>query len=115
MTSQVIRHEGAKVTTVAARIGRLSLAPDVHSDRRVRQDKRTAPLPWLVTRIDARPVPQTAGRGFGGWPPNLNDKASDMTKSTRGAPPLDSRTCDTGVKITPPTHAGPATTTPTTR
>jgi hypothetical protein len=37
----------------------------------------------------------------------------DMTKSTRGFPRSDSRTRASAVKITPATHSGPVTTTPT--
>jgi hypothetical protein len=39
----------------------------------------------------------------------------DMTKRTRGYPRSDSGTRDTGVKITPPTHSAPVTTTHSTR
>lgn len=39
--------------------------------------------------------------------------SADMAKRTRGYPGSDSGTRDTGVKITPPTHSDPVTTTRT--
>lgn len=108
MTSHVIRHEGAKVTTVAARIDRLGLAPDDHSD---------AETEWRHPDIGLAPLKfQGGSTPWSGARSTLNPyEGADMAKNTWGTPPLDSRTCDTGVKITPPTHAGPVTTTQTTR
>ena len=92
---------------------RLCLAPDVHSGIWGTTANRTAPLPRLVTGIDAEPVPATVPKDFPGWPtPNCHEGV-DMQKSTRGCAPSDSRPSVSGVTITPPTHAGPVTTTRT--
>ena len=98
---------------MVTRKGRLCLAPDDYSVIRCSQANRTAPLPRLVTGIDAEPVPETVAYDFSGWPtPNCHEGV-DMQKSTRGYDPVDSRPSDSGVKITPPTHAAPVTTTRT--
>jgi len=95
---------------VVTRKGRLCLAPDDYSVIRCSQANRTAPLPRLVTGIDAEPVPQTVPTDFGGWPTHKR-QGVDMQKSTRGCAPADSRPSVSGVKITPPMHAGPVTST----
>ena len=97
---------------MVTRKGRLCLAPDDHSGIWGTQANRTAPLPRLVTGIDAEPVPQTVPTDFGGRP-TPHREGVDMQKSTRGYDPVDSRPSDSGVKITPPTHAAPVTTTRT--
>lgn len=48
--------------------GRLCLAPDDYSGSGCAQANRTAPLPRLVTGIDAEPVPQTVAYDFYGRP-----------------------------------------------
>lgn len=94
------------------RKSRLCLAPDDYSGSRCPQANRTAPLPWLVTGIDAEPVPATVPEDFTGWPTH-NSEGVDMQKSTRGPAPADSRPDVSGVTITPPMHAAPVTTTRT--
>lgn len=89
---------------------RLCYAPDDHSGFWGTTANRTAPLPRLVTGIDAEPVPQTVPTDFYGWPTH-NRQGVDMQKSTRGCVPADSRPSVSGVMITPPTYAGPVTTT----
>lgn len=98
---------------MTGRTARLGLAPDDHSGHWGAQTNRTAPLPRLVTGIDARPVPQTVPTDFRGWPTHNSHEGADMQQSTRGPDPVDSRPRSSGVKITPPTHAGPVTTTHT--
>lgn len=95
-----------------SRKGRLCLAPDDYSGSRCSQANRTAPLPRLVTGIDAEPVPATVPTDFTGWPTPTR-QGVDMQKSTRGPAPADSRPDVSGVKITPPMHAAPVTTTRT--
>lgn len=96
-----------------SRKGRLCLAPDDYSGSRCSQaNSRTAPLPWLVTGIDAEPVPQTVPYDFYGRPTPPREGV-DMQKSTRGSAPADSRPDVSGVNITPPMHAAPVTTTRT--
>lgn len=85
--------------------GRLGLAPDDSSVACRHKTIGTAPV--------VVPLRQTAGTGAG---PTLNsDEGADMAQSTRGPDPSDRVTRNSGVKITPPMHAGPVTTTPTTR
>jgi hypothetical protein len=93
---------------------RLRLAPDDHSGS-VGADKtiETVPLPWLVTRIDAGPVPETVCEDFPARPTLHSDEGADMAKSTRGPNPVDSQTHDSGVNITPLASSGPVTTTHT--
>lgn len=98
---------------MTGRTSRLGLAPDDHSGQRCAQTNRTAPLPRLVTGIDARPVPQTVPEDSYGRPTLPSHEGADMAKRTRGSCPADSRPRSSGVKITPPTHAGPVTTTHT--
>lgn len=93
---------------------RLCLAPDDQSGSEGAQRNRTASLPRLVTGIDARPVPQTVANDFYGRPTHNYDEGADMAKRTRGPDPVDSRPSVSGEMITPPTHAGPVTTTSTT-
>ena len=95
---------------MVTRKSRLCLAPDDHSGIWGTQANRTAPLPRLVTGIDAEPVPQTVPEDFYGRP-TPNRQGVDMQKSTRGCAPADSRPSVSGVKITPPMHAGPVTST----
>ena len=91
---------------------RLRLAPDDHSGLIVRQDNRTVPLPWLVTRIDAGPVPETVCEDFPARPTHNTHEGADMAKSTRGSVPSDRQTHGSGVNITPLASSGPVTTTP---
>ena len=91
---------------------RLCLAPDDQSGSWGTTANRTAPLPRLVTGIDAEPVPQTVTYDFYGRPTHSR-QGVDMQKSTRGPAPADSRPGVSGEMITPPTHAGPVTTTRT--
>jgi len=97
---------------VASSTSRLCLAPDVRSDAWGTKANGTAPLPRLVTGIDAEPVPETVAYDFSGRPTHHREGA-DMQKSTRGRAPADSRPSVSGVIITPPTYAGPVTTTHT--
>jgi len=97
---------------VATSPSRLSLAPDDHSGSWGTTASRTAPLPRLPTGIDAEPVPATVPTDFTGWPTHRLEGV-DMQKSTRGPAPADSRPDVSGVKITPPMHAAPVTTTHT--
>ena len=92
---------------------RLCLAPDVHSDAWSTTANGTAPLPRLVTGIDAEPVPATVPKDFPGWPTHNSNEGADKKQSTRGYDPADSRPDVSGVKITPPMHAAPVTTTRT--
>lgn len=96
---------------MTGRTSRLGLAPDDHSGQRCAQTNRTAPLPRLVTGIDARPVPQTVPEELPWLANTQRYEGADMQQSTRGPDPADSRPRSSGVKITPPTHAGPVTTT----
>jgi len=98
---------------VVTRKGRLCLAPDDYSVIGCRQANRTAPLPRLVTGIDARPVPQAVPEELSRLANTHPHEGVDMQQSTRGSAPVDSRPRSSGVKITPPTHAGPVTTTHT--
>jgi hypothetical protein len=97
---------------MAASTSRLRLAPDDHSGLIVRQGIKTAPLPWLVTRIDAGPVRQTVCEDFCSRPTLNGYEGADMAESTRGPDPVDRWTRISGVNITPPMHTGPVTTTP---
>ena len=92
---------------------RLCLAPDDQSGSWGTTANRTAPLPRLVTGIDAEPVPQTVASDFYGRPTHNSNEGADMQKSTRGPIPADSRPSVSGEMITPPTYAGPVTTTRT--
>lgn len=91
---------------------RLGLAPDVQSGHWGTTANRTAPLPRLVTGIDAEPVPQTVSRDFYGRPTPLREGV-DVQKSTRGPAPVDSRPGVSGVITTSPTYAGSVPTTHT--
>lgn len=93
---------------------RLCLAPDDHSGSEGAQRNRTASLPRLVTGIDARPVPQAVAPDSYGRPTTHSNEGADMAKRTRGPDLVDSRPSVSGEMITPPTHAGPVTTTSTT-
>jgi len=61
---------------VAESTSRLCLAPDVHSGIWGTTANGTAPLPRLVTGIDAEPVPQTVPTDFGGRPTHNAMKVS---------------------------------------
>ena len=93
---------------MATQKSRLCLAPDDHSGIWGTQANRTAPLPRLVTGINAEPVPQTVPNDFYGRPTHRLEGV-DMKQSTRGRAPADSRPDVSGVKITPPMHAAPVT------
>lgn len=83
--------------------GRLGLAPDDSSVACRHKTIGTAPV--------VIPLRQTAGTGAG---PTHNDhEGADMAKRTRGPDPSDRLTRDSGVKITPPTHSAPVTSTVT--
>lgn len=112
MTSRMNQHVDQGGGQLVTQTSRLCLAPDDHSGIWGTQANRTAPLPWLVTRINARPVPQTVAKDFYGWPTHTR-QGVDMQKSTRGPDLVDSRPDVSGVKITPPMYAAPVTTTHT--
>lgn len=96
-----------------ASTGRLSLASDIQSVARLgggrTPTKSEAPAATLV----AVPVCEAGTRGLTTPHTRAANEGVDMTKRTRGYPGSDSGTRDTGVKITPPTHSDPVTTTPT--
>lgn len=84
--------------------GRLSTAPDDHSDR-VAADKTIGTAPVVVQ------MRQTSGTGAG---PTLNlYEGADMAQSTRGPNPVDRWTRIPGVNITPLARMVPVPTTPT--
>ncbi|GAA3591205.1 hypothetical protein GCM10022295_86070 [Streptomyces osmaniensis] len=83
--------------------GSLVAASDGHSGL-VGRYKTIGTAPVVI------PMRQTSGTGAG---PTLNHhEGADMAKRTRGPDPSDRLTRFSGVKITPPTLAGPVTTTP---
>lgn len=86
--------------------GRLCLAPDGYSD--------SGPA-GKCTQTSRRPhgYPDAANIWRGAGPTHNSHEGADMAKRTRGSCPADSRPRSSGVKITPPTHAGPVTTTHT--
>lgn len=92
--------------------GRLSLASDIQSvarpDGRCGPTKSEAPAATWV----AVPVCEARTRGLSTLTA-LTNEGADVAKSTRGPDPSDRVTRNSGVKITPPTHADPVTTTPT--
>lgn len=94
---------------MATSTSRLRLAPDAHSD--------TGCAGWHHNP-DIGPAPQTSrcvNNGYGAGSTHNHDEGADMAKNTRGPAPHDRWTRDTGVNITPPTHSGPVTTTPSAR
>lgn len=101
---------------MASSTSRLRTAPDDYSgmglaERRARQ-RQKAPLAHYGA------VLMFAASGHGARRHHTavtNEGASSMAKTTRGPSPYGSRTRQTGVKITPPTQPGPATTTSSTR
>lgn len=104
---------------MASSTSRLRLAPDDHSG--MRTAGRSPKTKWNGPA--ARPGVSPPGSGAGpannidevaGQCRHTLEEGADMAKRTRGSTPADSRTRDTGVKITPPTHSGPVTTTHTT-
>lgn len=60
-----------------------------------------------------RSNPDAANIRYGAGPTHNRSEGADMAKRTRGPDPVDRSTRISGVKITPPTLAGPVTTTPT--
>lgn len=93
---------------MASSTSRLRLAPDDHSGMRVHWSPKTK-----GSGPAAKPGGETPGSGAGS---TLNPyEGADMAKNTRGRSPSGSRTRDTGVKITPPTHSSPVASTSSTR
>ena len=91
---------------MVTRKGRLGLAPDGYSDSDP-AGKCTQTSRWPHGYPDAANIWRGAGSTLN------SDEGADMQKSTRGPDPVDSRPSVSGVMITPPTHAGPVTTTHT--
>ena len=93
--------------------GRLSLAFEVQSVARLgggcAPTKSEAPAATVV----AVPVCEARTRGLTTPHRSYTYEGADMAQSTRGYPGSDSGTRDTGVKITPPTHSDPVTSTTT--
>jgi hypothetical protein len=89
--------------TTAVSTGRLSTAPDDHSDV-VAADKTTWNGPAVVQML------QTSGAGPGRH--STSTKVPTMAKRTRGPDPVDRVTRDSGVTITPLARTVPV---PTTR
>lgn len=94
---------------MTGRTGKLRLTPDDHSE--------TSQAEWsLQTKERPHGYPDAANiwRGAGPTPHRFEAiEGADMAKRTRGPDPVDSRPRSSGVKITPPTHAGSVTTTHT--
>lgn len=93
--------------------GRLRLTPDDHSETsQVRRSPQNVRRPRLL-QCSSPDVGRIQTRGL--TTPNRVEaiEGADMAKRTRGSTPADSRPRSSGVKITPPTHAGPVTTTHT--
>lgn len=88
---------------MARSTGRLSTAPDDHSDW-VAADKTKRSDPAVV------PVLVTLGARSGRH--STSTKVPTMAKSTRGPNPVDRQTRDSGVKITPLARMVPVPTTP---
>lgn len=86
------------------RTGKLRLTPDDHSE--TSQVGRS-----LQTKERPHGYPDAANIWRGAGPTHNLYEGADMQQSTRGPDPVDSRPRSSGVKITPPTHAGPVTTT----
>lgn len=100
------RHGGERTGQVSVTTSRLSLALDDHSSRgrADRPENGIAPLSWCSQhqrQREAIPVPA---------PLRTTNEGTDMVKSTQGLSPYDSRTRISGVKITPPSEPGTATT-----
>ena len=91
---------------MVSRKGRLCLAPDGYSDSGP-AGKCTQTSRWPHGYPDAANIWRGAGSTHSHY------EGADMQKSTRGPDPRDSRPSVSGVIITPPTHAGPVTTTRT--
>ena len=92
--------------------GRLVPAPDVQSVARLRgrrDNLRQSEAP--AATVVAVPVCEAGTRGLTTLTALTNEGAV-VAKSTRGVPRSDSGTRATAVKITPATHSGPVTTTP---
>lgn len=86
--------------------GRLRLAPDDHSGM-------GSVGGGAQTKVRPRSCPSVSSTGCEvGSTLNLYEGV-DMTKTTRGPDPADRWTRNSGVNITPPTHAAPVPTTHT--
>lgn len=85
--------------------GKLRLAPDDHSEMGSagRGPKTTERPRWNPRCVNTR----ERGRAD----TQQRRRCRPMAKSTRGFAPSDSRTSQSGVKITPPTQRGPVTST----
>lgn len=87
--------------------GRLSLAPDEHSD--------LSSIGWSPqTKERPRSSPGAANTRCGAGPThNPSTEGADMAKRTRSPGQTDSGTSASAVKITPAREQGPVTSTPT--
>ena len=88
---------------MTGRTGKLRLTPDDHSET-----SQVGRSPQTKERPHGYPDAANIWRGAG--PTHNHHEGADMAKRTRGRAPADSRPRSSGVKITPPTHAGPVTT-----
>jgi len=96
---------------MCGRNGRLSLAFEVQSVARLHGERTPTKSEAPAATVVAVPVCEARTRGLTTPHRDQANEGVDMTKSTRGYPGSDSGTRDTGVKITPPTHSDPVTTT----
>lgn len=95
---------------MSSRNGRLSLAVEVESVARLHQDRPTKSEAPAATEV-AVPVCEAGTRGLTTPHSCEANEGADMAQSTRGPNPVDRSPRISGVKITPPTLAGPVTTT----
>jgi len=94
--------------------GRLRLASDIQSVARLGGGRVPTKSEAPAATVVAVPVCEARTRGLT-TPHALTNEGADMAERTRLPSRSDSRTPDTAVKITPATHQGPVTTTPSAR
>lgn len=98
---------------MTGRTGKLRLTPDDHSETsQAGWSRQNVRRPRLL-RSSSPDVCRIWTRGLPTHNRCVAIEGADMAKRTRGSTPVDSRPRSSGVKITPPTHAGPVTTTHT--
>jgi len=92
---------------MSGRNGRLSLALEVQSVARLEGRRSPTKSEALAATWVAVPVCEAGTRGLTTPHHCEANEGADVAKSTRGPDPSDRVTRISGVKITPPTHAGP--------